>query len=282
MGFFPANPPPVNLLTVANVISALVTVANRNCLVTKTSVNQGFETSLSVLFAEGFSSTYATSTSISGTLSFPTALDLDSRYTTVITYNEGLTPGTTTVSANGGAYSAVDETLLYSKSTGQGSPFKLTRFLIPIGFGNLTNISVTMTKASSTNYKNSQQVYILPGKWDSVSQSNATGGASSSLSVLANDVVFISGGLSRLDSGPPTIGHSGTATHTRSIETNSWYGSTTGQIALEVMTGSGTFLSNAGSVTVTTGGGGGHGGGSGTTTTYYYDCFSQSFRFDEP
>lgn len=278
MGFFPTSVPAFNLLSVSDVISAFTTVGTRNCLVSRTSVNLGFETSTSVTFVSGVSSDYATSTSVAGTLSYPTSLSLQSRYTTVITYNEGATPGTTTVSANGGAYSAVDESLQYSKTGGQGSPFKLTKFLIPIGFGNLTNITVTMTKASSTSVKNSQQVYILPGYWSGVTNNNATGGSSSSLSVLANDIVFISGGLSRLDTTPPTISHSGTATHTKIIETQNYYGGTSGQIALHAITGSGTFLSNAGSTSVTTGGG--HSGG--TTTTYYYDCFSENFRFSEP
>ena len=281
MGFFPTSVPAFNLLGVTDVTSALKTISTRNCLVSRTSVNLGFETSASVLFASGVSSSYATATNVSGTLSFPTALYLASRYTTVITINEGASPGTTTVSANGGAYSAVDESLQYNKSTGQGSPFIFQKFLIPIGFHNLTNITVSMNKASSTVYKNSQQVYILPGNWAGVTNNNATGGSNSSLSVNTNDIVFISGGLSRNDTTPPTISHSGTATHTRIIETNSTYGSTTGQMALHVIDSSGTFLSNAGSTSVTTTGGG-HGGGGTITTTYYYDCFSQNFRFVSP
>ncbi len=279
MGFFPANPPPITLLTLADVISNLKNVSTRNKLISRTSVNLGFETSGSVLFQSGVASDYATSTSVSGTLVYPNGLTLDSHWTTVLTFNEGASPGTTVVNVKGGAYNVADEAILYSKTSGVGSPFKLDLFQVPIGIGNLTSVQATFNKASSTSVKNSQQVYILPGKWGNVTQSNATGGSNSSLSATAGDIAFITGGLSRSDSSISAITHSGTAAHTRIIETVNWYGGTSGQIALHVIDTTGTFNSNAGSVTVSTGGGG-HGGGG--TITYYYDCFSQLLRFIEP
>jgi hypothetical protein len=276
MSFFPTGVPTVNLLVVSDVVSALKVVSTRNNLVSRTSVNLGFETSASVLFSSGVSSTYAASTSISGTLSYPTALALQSRWTTVLTYNEGLTPGTTTINVNSGAYNVADEAILFSKTAGSGSPFKLCLFQVPIGFQYITSVTATFNKASSTTERNMQQVYILPGQWGAVSQSSAIGNTNSSLSTLANDIVFIAGGVSKTDSTPPAITHSGTSTNSRIIETSSTYGGNSGQIALHAINTSGTFLSNAGSVTIVTGGGA-H--ATGTSTTYYYDTFSELLRF---
>jgi hypothetical protein len=286
----PAFIPSVTLLGVSDVITSLKTVASRNQLMSKTSVNQGFETNATVgPYSGGLDTTYATSTSVSGTLSYPQSLiTYQSRWTTILTVNEGSTPGTTVVSVNGGAYSATDETILYTKNTGVGTDLKLCQFQVPIGVGNLTSVSVTFNKASSTSETNAQQVYILPGKWSGVSNSYYAGGfggtsshSSTSLAVNQNDLVFIHGGLDRTDAGIPTIGHGGPA-NTRVIESNFTYGGKSRQMALHTMDAAGTFTSDTGYTSVTTGGGGGHSGGGGTTTYYYYSNLVQSMRFVQP
>jgi hypothetical protein len=192
------------------------------------------------------------------------------------------------VNVNSGAYSATDETLLYSKTTGVGTAFKLLQFQVPIGFGNLTSVAATFNKASSTSDTNSQMVYVLPGRWSGVSNAFYAGGQSTSsshsttsLSVAQNDLVFIKGGLSIADSGIPSISHGG-PTNTRILETNNTYGGNSRQIALNTMDAAGTFTTDTSYTSITTGGGGGHGGGGTTTTFYFYSNFVQSMRFVEP
>jgi len=283
----PITSPGFKMLTLAQAISAIKTIASRNQLITKTSIAQGFESNAGAgPFAEGFSSTYQASTAVSGTITYPqSTMNLFSRWTTVLTVNEGNSPGTTVVSADGGAYSATDETILYSKTTGVGSNFKLCLFQIPIGFGNIRSIAVTFNKGTGGG-TNSQQVYVLPGKWGGISNSFYGGGqalntshSSTSLSVTTNDIVFIKGGLSRADTSIPTIGHGGPA-NTRIIETNENYNSTARQMALHVMDAAGTFTSDTSYEAVTTSSGG---RGGGTTTTYYfYSNLAQSLRFISP
>jgi hypothetical protein len=287
---FPLIPPSPTLITVTDVITDLKTISSRNQLISKTSIAQGFETNAGAgPFAEGFDSTYATATSISGTLTYPQSLNRNSRWTTLLTLNEhGSTPGTTVVNVNNGAYSATDETILYDKTTGVGAYFTLCQFQIPLGFGNLSSVNVTFNKASNTSMTNSQQVFVLPGKWTGVTnsfygggQSSSSGHSTTSIAVNANDLVFIKGGLDLTDSTIPTIGHSGPA-NTRVIETNATYGGKSRQIALNTMDASGTFVTDTGYTSITTGGGGGHSGGSTTTTYYFYSNFVQSMRFVQP
>ena len=282
----PITSPGFELLTLAQVISAIKTIASRNQLITKTSIAQGFENNAGAgPFAEGFSSTYQASTSVSGTITYPqSTMNLFSRWSTFLTVNEGNSPGTTVVSVNGGAYSATDETVLYNKTTGVGSNFKLCLFQAPIGFGNLRSVNVTFNKGTGGG-TNCQQVYVLPGKWGGITQSYYAGGSgagtghsSTSLSVTTNDVVFIKGGLSRADTGVPAIGHGGPA-NTRIIETQENYNSTAKNMALHVMDAAGTFTSDTGYIGVTSGGGG---RGGGTTTYYYYSNLAQSLRFISP
>lgn len=278
------------LIGVSDVVSALKTISSRNAMISKTSVNQGFETNTTTgPFSESFDSTFATATSVSGTLTYPqAAINLQSRWTTLFTLNEGSSPGTTSVNVNSGAYTATDETILYSKNTGLGSDFKFCQFQVPIGFGNLTSVAATFVKASSTSRTNSQMVYVLPGRWSGVTNAFYGGGTgsssshpSTSISVLQNDLVFIKGGLDINDISPPTIAHSGPA-HTRILETNAAYGGYSREIALECMDANGTFVTDTLYQTTSTGGGGGHSGGVVTTTWHFYSNFVQSVRFVEP
>jgi hypothetical protein len=288
MSFSPIFVPSVTLIGVSDVISALKTISKRNVMISKTSITQGFETNAGAgPFSEGFDSTYATSTSVAGTLTYPqAALTLQSRWTTLLVLNEGKTPGTTVVSVNGGAYSATDETLLYNKTTGLGTTFKVLQFQVPIGFSNLTSVNITFNKASSTADTNAQMVYVLPGQWSGVSNAFYGGGASTSsathsttsLSVLQNDLVFVKGAINITDSTIPTISHSGPA-HTRILETNSTYGGNSRQISLQSIDAAGTFVTDTGYTATSSGGGGGHTGAGSTTTYHFYSNFVQSMRF---
>lgn len=280
---FPIQPlvfPTYTPVAAADVIAALKTIAGRNQLISRTSINLGFENNAGTLFASNLNSSYATATAVSGSLPYPQTLRFQSHWTTLLTLNEGQSPGQTSVNVNSGAYTAIDESVLYNKTSNtDGTMFKLCLFQAPINFANLTSVAATFNKASSTSQRNSQLLIVLPGKWSAIAQDYRVTSSYSPVAVQQNDLVFIKGGLDRADNGIPTILH-GALANTRIEETYSTYGSSAGQIALNAMDAAGTFQSNCGSLTVSSGGGGHTGGGG--SIIYYYSTFSQSLRFIQP